>query len=79
MVDREKVFAICERVAEAQTLLNDRVEGNTAEAVVAKLSALLKEEGLQRAMWEVGYFPINTPPPATVGKNYGQNSLITLL
>jgi hypothetical protein len=23
MVDREKVFAICERVAEAQTLLND--------------------------------------------------------
>ena len=62
---QEDVFAICERVAEAQAILNDHREGGrySADEVVAKLDALLAEEGLLRAMYEVGYFPPTTPPP----------------
>jgi hypothetical protein len=57
---QETAFAICERVAEAQTLLNDHIEGgkHSAETVVAKLNALLSEAGLLRAMWQIGYFPV---------------------
>jgi hypothetical protein len=64
-------FDICERVAEAQTLLNDHVGGgmHTAAELVAKINALLSEEGLLRAMWEVGYFPVNTPPPVVEAGN----------
>lgn len=62
---------ICERVAEAQALLNDHREGgkHTAAEVVARLDALFKEEGLLRAMWEVGYFPSDTPPPVIKAPN----------
>ena len=45
-------WAICERVAEAQSLLNHRLEGGrySADELVRKLAALMAEEGLLRAM-----------------------------
>jgi hypothetical protein len=48
-----------------QALLHDHVEcgKRTAADVVAKVQAILMESGLLMAMWEVGYFPANTPPP----------------
>ena len=68
---KANAWAICERVPEAQAMLNDHLEGGrfTADAIVRKLAALMNEEGLLRAMWEVGYFPPDTPPPATIAGN----------
>jgi hypothetical protein len=47
---------------------------NTSKAasispVVAKPNALLSEERLHPAMWEVGCFPANTPPRVTKAGN----------
>ncbi len=63
MVDNP-VWEICERLAEVQTLLDDHVAGgkHTAADVVAKAQAVLTEPELLRAMFDVGYFPPNTPP-----------------
>jgi hypothetical protein len=60
----EQAFAICERVAEVQALLDDHVAGgkHSAAEVVAKAPAVLSESALLRAMFDVGYFPPNTPP-----------------
>jgi hypothetical protein len=68
---KANAWAICERVAEAQTMLNDHIEGGrfTADELVQKLCALMKEEALLRAMWGVGYFPPDTPPPITIAGN----------
>jgi len=68
---KANAWAICERVAEAQAMLHDHLEGGrfTADEIVRKLGALVKEEGLLRAMWEVGYFPPDTPPPLTIAGN----------
>ena len=65
------VWQICERVAEAQAMLNDhREHGRRSEAeLVRHLAALLNEDGLLRAMWEVGFFPPDTPPPAVNAPN----------
>jgi hypothetical protein len=38
----------------------------TADELVRKLAALMAEEGLLRAMWEVGYYPPDTPPPVMI-------------
>ena len=64
-------WAICERVAEAQALLHDHTAGGqvTADELVRKLAAIVAEEALLRAMWEVGYFPPDTPPPVTIAEN----------
>jgi hypothetical protein len=61
----EATFAICERIAEVHALLLAHVEcgKHTAADVVAKAQAILSESALLMAMWEVGYFPANTPPP----------------
>ncbi len=69
--NRASIIAICERVAEAQAILDDHVAGGrrTAAEVVKALAALFAEEGLLRAMWEVGYFPPDTPPPVTLAGN----------
>jgi hypothetical protein len=59
------VFAICERVAEVQAMLHDYLEAGkstTAADVIAKAQAVLSESELLRAMFDVGYFPPNTPP-----------------
>jgi hypothetical protein len=58
------VWAICERVAEVQALLDDHLAGgkHSAADVVAKAQAVLSESELLRAMFEVGYFPPSTPP-----------------
>jgi hypothetical protein len=58
------VWEICERVAEVQALLHDHVEcgKHTAPDVVAKAQAVLSESEMLRAMFDVGYFPPNTPP-----------------
>ena len=57
---QDSVWAICERVAEAQAILHD----NRQDAL-ARLDSLFKEEGLLRALYEVGYFV--TPPPGILG------------
>ena len=59
----ERVYAICERVAEVQTLLDDHPAGgkHTAAEVMAKAQAVLSEPELLRAMFDIGYFPSNTP------------------
>ena len=58
------VWEICERVAEVQALFDDHVAGGTHSAanVVAKAQAGLSEAELLWAMFDVGYFPPNTPP-----------------
>ena len=63
MVDNP-VWEICERVAEVQALLDDHLAGgkHSAADVVAKAQAVLSETELLRAMFDVGYFPPNTPP-----------------
>jgi hypothetical protein len=65
MVDNP-VWAICERVAEVQALLHDHAEcgKHSAADVVAKAQAVLSESELLRAMFVVGYFPLNTLPPS---------------
>jgi hypothetical protein len=57
-------WAICERVAEVQALLDDHIAGgkHSAADVVAKAQAALSEPELLRPMFDVGYFPANTPP-----------------
>jgi hypothetical protein len=57
------VWAICE-LAEVQALLHDHIEcgKHSAADVVAKAQAVLSESAPLRAMFEVGYFPPNTPP-----------------
>jgi hypothetical protein len=63
MVDNP-LWKICERVAEVQALLHDHVEcgKHSAADVVAKAQAVLSEPDLLRAMFDVDYFPPNTPP-----------------
>jgi hypothetical protein len=58
------VWEICEHVAEIQALLDDHLAGgkHTAADVVAKAQAVLSEAVLRRAMFDVGYFPPNSPP-----------------
>jgi hypothetical protein len=53
-------------VAEVQVLLDDHVASgkHSASDVVAKAQAVLTEPKLLRAMFDIGYFPPNTPPPA---------------
>jgi hypothetical protein len=60
----EAALTICERVAEVQALLDDHfARGNHSAAdVVAKAQAVLSDSALLRAMFDVGYFPPNTPP-----------------
>jgi hypothetical protein len=57
---------ICERVSEVQALLNDHSNGGrfTAPELVQKLNAIFEEQGLLRAMHEVGFF--ETPPPVVL-------------
>jgi hypothetical protein len=59
------VWEICERVAEVQALLDDHAAGgkHSAADVIAKAQAMLTEPELLRAMFDLGYFPPNTPPP----------------
>ena len=58
------VWEICERMAEVQALLDDHINGGkrTAAEVVEKAQAVLTEPELLWAMFDVGYFPPNTPP-----------------
>ena len=60
---------ICDRVAEAQALLDDhRFTRRYSDAeLIRKLYALFSEQGLMRRMYEVGYFPPDTPPPVITG------------
>jgi hypothetical protein len=59
------VLTICERVAEVPALLHDHIEcgKHSAADVAAKAQTVLSESVLLRAMFDVGYFPPNTPPP----------------
>jgi hypothetical protein len=53
------------RVAEVQALLDDHTAGgkHPAADVIAKAQTVHSEAALLRAMFDVGYFPPNTPPP----------------
>ena len=64
---KESVWAICDRVAEVQALLHDHIEcgKHSAVDVAAKAQVVLSEPELLRAMFDVGYFPPNTPPTST--------------
>jgi hypothetical protein len=66
------VWAICERAAEVQTLLDDHIAGgkHTTADVIAKAQAVLSEPDLLRAMFDVGYFPPNSPPITGSGRAY---------
>lgn len=68
---RACAWAICDRVAEAQALLHDHLEGGrfTTDEMVRKLAALMAQEALLRAIWEVGYFPPDNQPPVTIAEN----------
>jgi hypothetical protein len=50
-------------VAEVQALLHDHIEcgKHSAADVVAMAQAVLSESELLRAVFDVGYFPPNTP------------------
>ena len=58
------MLAICERMAEVQALFHDYLEcgKHSAADVIAKAQAVLSESEVLRAMFDVGYFPPNTPP-----------------
>jgi hypothetical protein len=60
----DPMWAICERVAEVQALLDDHIAGgkHSAADVLVKAQAILAEPAMLRAMFDVGYFPPNTPP-----------------
>ena len=62
------LWEICERVAEIQALLDDHLAGgkHSAADVVGKAQAVLSEPELLRAMFDVGYFPPNTPPYVSI-------------
>jgi hypothetical protein len=63
-VIKDELFAICDSIAEAQAILHDRLEcgkHSPAEAL-AKLQRVLPEDGLLRALYDIGYFPATTPP-----------------
>ena len=64
MLNNNPLWEICERVAEVQARLHDHVEcgKHSAAEVVAKAQVVLSESVLLRAMFDVGYFPRNTPP-----------------
>ena len=54
---KTSAWAVCDRVMEAQALLHDHLKSGrfTSDEIVRTLAALMSEEGLLRAMWEVGY------------------------
>jgi hypothetical protein len=56
------MWEICERVAEVQALLDDHLAGGEHSAADVAAKAVLSEAELLRAMFDVGYFPANTPP-----------------
>jgi hypothetical protein len=57
------VFEVCERVSEAQAILDDHINGGklTAAEAIEKLQALLSEPGLLEAMHHIGYLPKRLP------------------
>jgi hypothetical protein len=62
----EAALAICERVAAVQALLDDHIARrgkHSAAEVVARAQAVLSEPELQRALFDVGYFPPTAPSP----------------
>lgn len=64
MINRLDVFEICERVAEAQALLEDHASNQITDPglLAIKLRTLLSEDELLHAMHAVGYLPASTRP-----------------
>jgi len=58
------IFAICDSIAEAEAILHDHFEyGKYSPAgALAKLQCVLSDDGLLRALYDVGYFPPATLP-----------------
>jgi hypothetical protein len=63
-LSRERVFAICERVAELQATLHDAVKDRRLSPgeASARVEAIMSEDAVLRAMFDVGYLSPNTPP-----------------
>jgi hypothetical protein len=52
------VFEVCERISEAQAILQEHGRGALPPVdALEKLQSLLSEPGLQEAMYNIGYFP----------------------
>jgi hypothetical protein len=58
------IFVIAEAVSEAQAILHDHLEcgRHSPEETLTRLSLVLSEKTLLKAMYDVGYFPASTPP-----------------
>lgn len=65
---QDNALALAERAAEVQAILHDQeIDAITTNEALRRIRAVMVEEGLLRAMHEVGYFPPDTPPPGTLG------------
>lgn len=62
-LSRERVFAICEQVAELQAILHDTVKDTrlSREETSARIEAIMSDDAVLRAMFDVGYLPQDTP------------------
>ena len=59
---QEQVWAVYERVAEAQAILHDHAHGHlSSTGVISRPSVLFAGEGLLRSLYEFAYFLV--PPP----------------
>lgn len=63
----DPAHVLCDSVAECQAALDDLDGGSISGAEALKrIRAELEREDLKRAMWAVGYFPADTPPPVVL-------------
>jgi hypothetical protein len=58
-VTKDDVFAIYDSLAEAQAILHDHLESgeHSLREALASLQRVLSEDGLPRALYDIGYFP----------------------
>jgi hypothetical protein len=62
-VTKDDVFAIYDSLAEARAILHDHLEcgKHSPPEALASLQRVLSEDGLPRALYDIGYFPSIMP------------------
>jgi hypothetical protein len=66
----EHAHALCDCIAELSATLGDLAGGSlTQDQALAKIRGELARTDIMRAMWEVRYFPEDTPPPGVLAGN----------